>query len=73
MSLLSSHKLWCPSGEFTYTNGELDTVLMGLLQDINARDSPPKKNKPLRIFSIIGSVIAMLGLLLSIVTFLGFK
>ena len=43
------------------------------LQDINARDSPPKDNKPLRIFSIVGSVLSMVGLFFSIITLLCFK
>ena len=44
-----------------------------LLQDVNARTSPPKDNTPLRAFSIAGSAISMVGLIISIITLLAFK
>ena len=50
-----------------------NTFYILCVQDINARGSPLKENKTLRIFSIVGSVLSMVGLLASIITLLGFK
>lgn len=43
------------------------------LQDINARSVGRTLNKALEDFTIVGSIISMLGLILTIVTMVGFK
>ena len=43
------------------------------VKDVNARTSQPKDDKALRAFSIAGSILSMVGLIITIITLLVFK
>ena len=44
-----------------------------IVQDINARTAERELNRALEAFSIAGSIISMIGLILTIITMVGFR
>jgi len=48
-------------------------VFIYIVQDINARIAGRVLNRALEAFSIVGSIISIIGLILTLITMVGFR